>query len=118
MAADLTISGKPYGLLGSPILPPMLVTDYRLVATCRGQRSISSNSKFFTHTYFRTFSKISWSTKKSARFTKFSCMIFAIRKLKFSECFIEDPRQFAHLRNAMQQIDFEISPNLEEVQIG
>ena len=43
----------------------------------------------------------------------------ALRKIKFSEGFVlAEPSEFAHLRDAMKQIDFEGSPNLEEVMVG
>ena len=42
----------------------------------------------------------------------------ALRKIKFSEGFMDNPREFAHLREAMKQIDFGGSPKLEEVMVG
>ena len=42
----------------------------------------------------------------------------ALRKIKFSEGFMDNPRDFAHLREAMKQIDFGGSPKLEEVMLG
>ena len=42
----------------------------------------------------------------------------ALRKIKFSEGFLENPREFAHLRDAMKEIDFDGNPNLEEVEVG
>ena len=42
----------------------------------------------------------------------------ALRKIKFSEGFLDNPRDFAHLRDAMKEIDFDGSPNLEEVKVG
>ena len=41
-----------------------------------------------------------------------------LRKIKFSEGFMDNPREFAHLREAMKQIDFGGSPKLEEVMVG
>ena len=42
----------------------------------------------------------------------------ALRKIKFSESYLAEPRKFAHLRDAMKEIDFNGSPNLEEVMVG
>ena len=42
----------------------------------------------------------------------------ALRKIKFSEGFLAEPREVAHLRDAMKQIDFDGSPKLEEVIVG
>ena len=42
----------------------------------------------------------------------------ALRKIKFSEGFLDNPRDFAHLRDAMKEIDFGGSPKLKEVMVG
>ena len=42
----------------------------------------------------------------------------ALRKIQFSESYLAEPREFSHLREAMKEIDFDGSPNLEEVMVG